>query len=58
MVQGYLDTILMSIFVVGVVLVLVNVAWRCWQTLHGVPIPKEAFGPPPMADQMPSSGCC
>jgi hypothetical protein len=37
--QGYLDSTLMAIFVTGVVLVLLNVARRCWQTLHGVPIP-------------------
>jgi len=35
----------MAIFVTGVVLVLLNVARRCWLTLHGEPIPKEAFGP-------------
>jgi carbon starvation protein len=40
------------------VLVLINVAWRCWQTLHGVPIPQEAFGPPPMSEDMPATGCC
>src|ERR1700731_3619276 len=45
-VQGYIDSILMTIFVTGVMLVLFNVARRCWLTLHGAPIPKEAFGPP------------
>jgi carbon starvation protein len=43
--QGYLDSTLMVIFVVGVVLVLIESARRCWKTLHGVPIPEEAFGP-------------
>ncbi len=43
--QGYLDTTLMIIFVTGVVLVLIESARRCWKTLHGVPIPEEAFGP-------------
>jgi len=43
--QGYLDTTLMIIFVTGVVLVLIEAGRRCWKTLHGVPIPKEAFGP-------------
>jgi len=56
--QGYLDSTLMAIFVTGVVLVLLNVARRCWQTLHGVPIPEEAFGPPAAGEGLPSSGCC
>jgi carbon starvation protein len=43
--QGYLDTTLMLIFVVGVILVLIESGRRCWKTLHGVPIPEEAFGP-------------
>jgi carbon starvation protein len=43
--QGWLDTILMCIFVLGVILVLIEAARRCWKTLHGVPIPEEAFGP-------------
>jgi carbon starvation protein len=57
-VQGYLDSILMTIFVTGVVLVLFNVARRCWLTLHGAPIPKEAFGPPVAGERLPASGCC
>src|SRR6202790_4597986 len=57
-VQGYLDSILMTIFVTGVVLVLFNVARRCWLTLHGAPIPKEAFGPPVAGEGLPASGCC
>jgi carbon starvation protein len=56
--QGYLDSTLMAIFVTGVVLVLLNVARRCWQTLHGEPIPQEAFGPPAVGEGLPSSGCC
>jgi carbon starvation protein len=56
--KGYLDSTLMAIFVTGVVLVLLNVARRCWQTLHGVPIPKEAFGPQVAGEGLPSSGCC
>ena len=43
--QGWLDSTLMVIFVVGVILVLIESARRCWKTLHGVPIPEEAFGP-------------
>jgi carbon starvation protein len=56
--QGYLDSTLMAIFVTGVVLVLLNVAKRCWQTLQGEPIPTEAFGPPAVGEGLPSSGCC
>src|SRR6202051_4213050 len=57
-VQGYLDSILMTIFVTGVVLVLFNVARRCWLTSHGTPIPKEAFGPPVVGERLPAGGCC
>ncbi len=53
-----LDSTLMAIFVTGVVLVLLNVARRCWLTLHGEPIPKEAFGPQVAGEGLPSSGCC
>jgi len=42
--QGYLDSTLMAIFIVGVVLVLGDAAVRVWKTLHGEPIPQEAFG--------------
>jgi carbon starvation protein len=44
--QGYLDSGLMVIFIVGVILVLIESARRCWQTLHGAAIPVEAFGAP------------
>ncbi len=44
--QGYLDSGLMVIFIVGVVLVVIESARRCWKTLHGTPIPTEAFGKP------------
>ena len=47
--QGYLDSSLMVIFVVGVVLVLIESARRCWKTLHGAAIPEEAFGRPELA---------
>ena len=43
---GYLDSVLMSIFVVGVLLVVFEAGRRCWSTLHGKPIPPEAFGSP------------
>jgi carbon starvation protein len=44
MFQGYLDSTLMAIFVIGVVLVLIEAARRCWKTLHGEKVPEEAFG--------------
>ena len=55
MFQGYLDATLMAIFVIGVVLVLIETARRCWKTLHGAPIPEEAFGPP---EETVTMGCC
>ena len=54
--QGYLDTTLMVIFVTGVILVLIESARRCWKTLHGVPIPPEAFGP--VKDTDVKMACC
>jgi len=42
--QGYLDSTLMVIFVLGVVIVLVEAARRCWKTLQGEEVPEEAFG--------------
>ncbi|MGA2371485.1 MAG: carbon starvation protein A [Candidatus Korobacteraceae bacterium] len=54
--QGYLDSTLMLIFVVGVILVLIESARRCWKTLHGVPIPAEAFGP--VKDTDVKMACC
>jgi len=54
--QGYLDSTLMVIFVVGVVLVLIECGRRCWKTLHGTKIPEEAFGAPEM--ETVKMGCC
>ncbi len=54
--QGYLDSALMIIFVIGVVLVLIESGRRCWKTLHGVPIPPEAFGP--VKDTDIKMACC
>jgi len=61
---GYLDTVLMSIFVIGVILVVFEAGRRCWNTLHGKPIPPEAFGSPvahkteaPAPTEVPV-GCC
>jgi len=55
--QGYLDSTLMTIFVVGVVVVLFEAARRCWKTLHGAPVPEEAFGTALVAADS-SMSCC
>ncbi len=45
--QGYLDSVLMTIFIVGVILVVGDAFRRCVKTLRGEPVPKEAFGAVP-----------
>jgi len=55
---GYLDSVLMSLFIVGVVLVVFDAARRCWKTLHGEPVPEEAFGPPVLKPGAPPARCC
>jgi carbon starvation protein len=55
--QGYLDSTLMTLFIIGVVLVVVDAARRCYKTLHGAPVPVEAFGPPEIKDGPPTR-CC
>jgi carbon starvation protein len=42
--QGYLDSALMAFFIVGVFLVVGDAVRRIWKTLHGEPVPEEAFG--------------
>jgi hypothetical protein len=54
--QGYLDSTLMLVFVVGVVLVLIECGRRCWKTLHGARIPQEAFGAPEL--ETVKMACC
>jgi carbon starvation protein len=57
--QGYLDSILMAVFILGVVLVVIQAARRCYHTLHGGKIPREAAGPPVLAvEGGPPMGCC
>ena len=53
--QGYLDIVLMVIFILGVVIVVTGAARRCLATLRGESIPVEA--PPVIADG-PKMGCC
>jgi carbon starvation protein len=57
MFTGYLNTILMAMFILGVVLVVADAARRCWLTLHGTPVPKDCFGPP-VVDGEIRMGCC
>jgi carbon starvation protein len=56
-VQGYLDSGLMALFIIGVVLVVANAARRCLATLHGQPLPNDASGPPVPPDA-PTITCC
>jgi len=55
--QGYLDSTLMTIFIIGAILVVCDATRRIWNTLHGVPIPKEAFGPSEEGGSIPMR-CC
>ena len=55
--QGWLDSTLMTSFIVGVALVVGDSIRRIWNTLHGVPIPEEAFGPPDAAETV-KMRCC
>jgi carbon starvation protein len=41
--QGYLDSTLMALFLIGVVAVVSAALRRIWATLHGVPLPPESF---------------
>jgi len=56
--QGWLNSALMTIFISGVVLVVVDAARRCWRTLRGEAIPQEAFGPPVLKPDEVKIGCC
>jgi len=55
---GYLDSILMSIFIVGVVLVVFDAARRWIATLNGTPAPQDAFGSPVTEQGEIRMGCC
>jgi carbon starvation protein len=55
---GYLDTILMGIFITGVVLVVIDAIRRWVMVLRGAPAPTEAFGPPVTAAGDVKMGCC
>jgi carbon starvation protein len=55
--QGYLDSTLMLVFMIGVLSVVFEAARRSWKTLRGEPVPLEASGPPALASG-PKVGCC
>jgi carbon starvation protein len=55
---GYLDSVLMAIFIVGVVLVVCSAVRRWIAALNGAPAPQEAFGPPLNAAGEIKMGCC
>jgi carbon starvation protein len=55
---GYLDTALISIFIVGVVLVVFSAVRRWIAVLNGAPAPTEAFGPPLTTTGEVKMGCC
>ena len=55
---GYLDSILMGIFIVGVVLVVFDAVRRWIAVLNGAAPPTDAFGPPVMAGGEIKMGCC
>jgi carbon starvation protein len=55
---GYLDSILMSIFIAGVVLVVFDAVRRWILVARGAPAPLEAFGPPLTAAGEVKMGCC
>jgi carbon starvation protein len=55
---GYLDSVLMTIFILGVILVVFDAVRRWIKTLHGEPAPVEAFGPPLTDAGEVKMGCC
>jgi carbon starvation protein len=56
--QGYLDSILMAIFIAGVLLVVIDAARRWYAVLNGATAPREAFGPPLTVTGEVKMGCC
>jgi carbon starvation protein len=55
---GYLDSILTTIFIAGVLLVAFGALRRWIAVLNGAPAPAEAFGPPVTPDGEVRMGCC
>jgi carbon starvation protein len=55
---GYLDSILMIAFILGVILVVFDAIRRWIAVLNGASVPQEAFGPPVTASGEVKMGCC
>ena len=55
---GYLDSILTTIFIAGVLLVVFDAVRRWVAVLNGAPAPAEAFGTPVTPDGGVRMGCC
>ena len=55
---GYLDSILTTIFIAGVLLVVFGAVRRWIAVLNGAPAPAEAFGTPVTPDGGVRMGCC
>jgi carbon starvation protein len=55
---GYLDSILMTIFILGVLLVVADAVRRWVAAYKGAPAPAEAFGPPLTPAGEVKMGCC
>jgi carbon starvation protein len=56
--QGFLDAALMGLFMLGVILVVTAAMRRCWATLHGEPIPADAFGAEKPVGTTVKISCC
>jgi carbon starvation protein len=56
--QGYLDSLLMALFVVGVVAVVAAALRRIWATLHGEPIPAHSFAATDPLGKSEHLRCC
>ncbi len=55
---GYLDSVLTSMFIAGVLLVVFDAVRRWVAVLNGAPAPVEAFGPPLTAEGEVRIRCC
>jgi carbon starvation protein len=56
--SAYLDSVLMGVFIAGVVLVVFDAMRRWIAAMRGVPAPQEAFGPPLTTAGEVKMGCC
>jgi len=57
-ITGYVDSILMTLFIAGVLLVIIDAARRWVAVMRGASVPVEAFGPPVAASGEIRMGCC